>query len=216
MTHEAIRSWLLVRHPETVDSDRLMALETSLREAIEEGAVGAVVELGCYKGATSLWLRSILDEMSVDTPIHVYDSFHGLPQPTKFDSEYLGAGDVSTSVDELVDLHHRWGKRLPVIHPGWFADTLPHELPNELAFAYLDGDLYESILISLKTCVPRLSRGGVVIVDDYADLGRNPKAWDGLPGVKKACDDYFGRADAMDVLVGEGDLAYGRFRKRGE
>ncbi len=86
------------------------------------------------------------------------------------------------------------------------------ELPDEIAFAYLDGDFYDSTLTGLTHCVTRLVPTGVLLVDDYADTAVNPRAWDGLPGVKRACDAYFGAPSPVTV-VGEGDLAFGRYEK---
>jgi O-methyltransferase len=102
-----------------------------------------------------------------------------------------------------------------VIHPGWFADTLPGELPTEIAFAYLDGDYYDSIAVSLAAVVPRMAAGGVIVVDDYADLDANPQAWNGLTGVKQACEDYFGIPSPLEVIKGAGDLAFGRYLASG-
>jgi O-methyltransferase len=108
----------------------------------------------------------------------------------------------------------RWGAAPPVVHSGWFSETLDRELPNEIAFCYLDGDFYESIITGLEAVVPRLTGGGVLIVDDYSDLELAPKSWNGLPGVKKACDDYFTpRGISMQPLIGVGDLSFALYRK---
>ncbi|RWH84456.1 MAG: hypothetical protein EOQ86_01550 [Mesorhizobium sp.] len=36
---------------------------------------------------------------------------------------------------------------------GWFEDTLPTQLQDEIAFANLDGDLYDSVKVSLELCI---------------------------------------------------------------
>ena len=51
----------------------------------------------------------------------------------------------------------------------------------------------------------------VVGDDDYADPEANPRTVVKFPGVKTACDEYFGSPSPVEVLVGEGDLAYGRY-----
>jgi O-methyltransferase len=62
--------------------------------------------------------------------------------------------------------------------------------------------------------VPRLSPGGVLIVDDYCDPVLAPRSCDGLPGVKKACDAYFAEhGGSIQPLVGVGDLPFGLYRK---
>ncbi|MGL5866562.1 MAG: TylF/MycF/NovP-related O-methyltransferase [Dermatophilaceae bacterium] len=207
-----LRSWLLTDHAGTIDPDRLEAIAEHLGHVVRAGIGGAVVEVGCYRGAMALWLRAILDDLGDgDREVHVYDSFAGLPPAGAHDSDHLRAGELLASPDEVIATHHRWSRTPPVIHPGWFADTLPAELPTAIAFAYLDGDFHDSILTSLVHCVPRLAPGGRLVVDDYADIEVNPRAWNGLPGVKHACEEYFGRRSPLTVLTGDGDLAFGLY-----
>lgn len=207
-----LRSWLLTEHAGTLDPDRLDAIAEHLGHVVSMGIGGAVVEVGCYRGAMALWLRTVLDgHGDGDREIHVYDSFAGLPLAGAHDSDHLSAGDLVASPDQVVTTHALWGRTPPVIHPGWFADTLPVELPTTIAFAYLDGDFHDSILTSLIYCIPRLAPGGRLIVDDYADVEANPRAWNGLPGVKHACEEYFGRRSPLTVLTGKGDLAFGLY-----
>ena len=73
---------------------------------------------------------------------------------------------------------------VPVIKKGWF-DELDKEvdLPEKICFAFLDGDLYESIKTSLELVENKITPGGVIIVHDY----NNPE----LPGVAKAVDEWF-------------------------
>ncbi|HCT80737.1 MAG TPA: methyltransferase [Micromonosporaceae bacterium] len=207
-----LRSWLLAEHDGTVCADRLDVIFETLRQIQADGVQGDLVELGCFKGAMALWQRAILDELGGPTrTIHVFDSFAGLPAPTGADSDYLSAGDLVASPADVLAIHDKWTKRAPVIHPGWFEDTLPIGLPERIAFAYFDGDLYTSIMTSLTHCVPRIAPRGKIIIDDYADLDENPRAWDGLPGVKRASDDFFGTPSPITVLAGEGDLAFGLY-----
>lgn len=207
-----LRDWLLDHHGDTVDADRLPAIRTELEHLTTRQVAGAVVELGCYQGAMALWMRAVLDATAQhERPVHVYDSFQGLPERSEQDPELFPAGFLRAEPEQVLALHDRWGRTPPVIHPGWFADTLPNQLPDRIAFAYLDGDYYDSIHTCLTACVPRMAPGGTLIVDDYADLEANPKAWNGLPGVKAACEDYFCTPSPLKVIVGAGDLAFGRY-----
>ncbi|MBI3685827.1 MAG: class I SAM-dependent methyltransferase [Actinobacteria bacterium] len=209
-----LRAWLLHEHVGTVCADRLDAITEQLRLVVDDQIDGAVVELGCYRGAMALWTRSVLDALGdAGRAIHVYDSFQGLPEPGPADSDHLRQGELVATPADVVATHAEWGRPSPTIHAGWFSDTLPNQLPEAIAFGYLDGDFHDSTLIGLVHCVPRLSPGGLLVVDDYADTTVNPKAWDGLPGVKLACDEYFGHPSPMEVLVGDEDLAFGRYRR---
>lgn len=211
---KALYEWLLREHSGTVCSDRLRVISDELAALSDRRVPGAVVELGTFRGATALWMRAVLDTLGEESrEIHVYDSFQGLPAPGDQDSDHLGAGELVSSPDEVRTAHAAWEMRPPVIHSGWFDEVLPHALPERIAFAYLDGDFFTSTLTGLEHCVPRLAPSAVLLADDYADTAVNPRAWDGLPGVKRACDAYFAGLSPMTVVVGYGDLAFGRYEQ---
>ena len=71
---------------------------------------------------------------------------------------------------------------MPIIKKAWFNELTEMDLPERIAFAFLDGDLYESIRDSLRLVGDKMSNGGVIIVHDYD----NPA----LPGVAKAVDEW--------------------------
>jgi O-methyltransferase len=70
---------------------------------------------------------------------------------------------------------------------GDVAQTLaePNELPAVISVLRLDTDWYESTRAELESLYPRLSRGGVLIIDDYGHWG----------GARKAVDEYFSQRD---------------------
>src|ERR1700723_3814982 len=101
------------------------------------------------------------------------------------------------------------------IYKGWFQDTLPSGLHDLISFAYLDGDLYDSILMSLQYVYPKLAPGAVCLIDDYCDPQINPKGWNRLPGVKKACDEYLiDKPEKMEFIY-SGPYSHAFFRKAG-
>ena len=159
----------------------LEILLTQLAATIDDGVEGDVVELGCWQGTTSVLLRSFLDAAGSDKVFHVYDSFAGLP-PTRPEDRGAGALErpfFETPVDALVQRFRAAGLRPPVIHVGWFAEIPQTEMPERIAFAFLDGDMYESIRDSLRLVLPALAPGGRVVVDDCG--------WSVTPGVEQAC-----------------------------
>ncbi len=208
---DELHAWLLSEHGETVDPDRLYHVRAEIERIVAEGVSGPVVELGCFRGAMTLWMRAILDSLGDHRAIHVYDSFEGLPDTTEEDEIVMPTGAMSATQDDVLATLAHWHREPPVLHPGWFEDTLATRLPETIAFGYLDGDLYGSTVVSLAECVPRLAPGGSLLLDDYADPEANPRTVVKFPGVKTACDEYFGSPSPVEVLVGEGDLAYGRY-----
>ena len=142
---------------------------------------GAMVEFGCHGGHTGALLASL-----VDKPLYLYDSFNGLPERAPQDAgglEIFKAGALALEQKEVRDLFAKYPLlREPIIVQCWFSRVHRTQLPDEICFAHLDGDLYTSIRDSLKVVYPRLVPGAACIIDDYG--------WDGLTGVKVAVDEY--------------------------
>jgi O-methyltransferase len=175
--------------------------------------VGDFVELGCNSGQSSVLISKIMQYYKTDKKLHVYDSFEGLPPLLEVDGKAYQQGQLKTNEDVLRYNFEHHNLPLPEIHRGWFNETLPTGLPEKISFAYLDGDLYDSILISLQYVYPRLTKGAICLIDDYGDPSINPVGWNKLPGVKKACDEYLADKQEKVSLLYAGDYTHGFFRK---
>lgn len=148
------------------------------------GSSGDFVEMGCYKGDTSLLIAEALQ--GSDHILYIYDSFEGLPEKTANDTSALGenfkGGELYVTKREVKERFLRAGLKLPVIKKAWFNELTDTDLPREIAFSFLDGDFYESIRDSLRLVEGKMVQGGVIVVHDYL----NPA----LPGAKKAVDEW--------------------------
>lgn len=148
---------------------------------------GDVVELGCYRGDTSLLMQKVLLAKASEKRLWIYDSFEGLPEKTIEDASVAGEqfcqGELLVTKREVIDRFKRAGMRVPIIKKGFFEDLdSEKDLPREICFGFLDGDLYRSIKTSLGLCCPRLVEGGILVVHDY----NNPE----LPGVTRAMEEF--------------------------
>lgn len=178
---------------------------------------GDFVELGCYRGDTSVLLGKLLakhtascgktvdnlckntvDECKTSnqtvenqckTPerhLWIYDSFAGLPEKTTEDASGAGqnfqAGELFVTKREVVEKLRRANLHNVIVKKAWFDQLTDQDLPSQIAFAFLDGDLYGSIKTSLKLVAPRLQKQGIMIVHDY----NNPE----LPGSSRAVDEF--------------------------
>lgn len=159
---------------------------------------GDVVEMGCYQGQTSIYIQSLLttlESLSLiqNTKFHVYDSFSGLPDLAEqdiVDQPKFFKGQFNTTVNKFKEIFLQYHLKTPLIHKGWFKDIPIKDHPKKISFAFLDSDLYNSIIDSLNIVYPRLSTNGTILVHDYQHAY--------LPGVKKACQDFF--ADKSDII----------------
>lgn len=148
---------------------------------------GDVVEFGCYEGDTSIMLADALRNQP-DKWLYLYDSFEGLPEKTAEDKSADGwrfqAGELKASPDTVRSKFKKYDLPEPVITKGWFNQLENSDLPNEISFALLDGDFYNSIKTSLELVAPRLVSGGIIVVHDY----RNAR----LPGSGRAVNEFLG------------------------
>ncbi len=148
---------------------------------------GDVVEFGCYRGDTSVLMKRLLEKNNSEKNLWLYDSFEGLPAKTREDQSVAGdqfkAGELLVTKREVIEKFKRNGLRLPKIKKGFFENLNPEEdIPEKIAFAFLDGDLYTSIKTSLKLVENRMPKDGIIIVHDY----NNPE----LPGSSRAVDEW--------------------------
>lgn len=145
---------------------------------------GDFVELGCYKGDTSVLLGKLLAQTS--KKLYAYDSFAGLPDKTIEDASGAGAnfqkGELLVTKREVIDKIKKHGLKNIIVKKAWFDDLAATDLPDQIAFAFCDGDLYSSIKTSLYLVYPRLVEQGIILVHDY----NNPE----LPGSARAVDEF--------------------------
>jgi O-methyltransferase len=180
MIEELLTTYPLIS--DQVSRDQLHVILTELEKVLQNGVRGEVVEFGCYIGTTSLFIRRLLNAQVDEREFHVYDSFQGLPPKSPQDGSVAGdqfvAGELSVSKKDFQREFHKAGLRPPMVHKGWFSDLTAADVPEQIAFAFLDGDFYASIRDSLQLVLPRLSPAATLVIDDYAR--------EALPGVAKA------------------------------
>lgn len=177
------------KYPLVSDQVSYEEVETIVRELeaiLSRNIAGDVMELGCYEGTTSLFLQRVLVQQPTRKQLYLYDSFEGLPPKTSQDASPAGeqfkTGELHASKAKLITHFKHAGLPVPIIHKGWF-DTIPESvLPKTIAFAFLDGDYYDSIKTSLRLIEDRLTPGATIIIDDYQS--------EALPGARRATDEW--------------------------
>jgi O-methyltransferase len=172
-----------------IDQEGLHIVWNELQSVVQQNIPGDIVEFGCYVGTTSLVIRKLLDlnHQSDKRMLHVYDSFEGLPEKSEQDSNAASvdfkAGKLQVSKKEFIHQFQSAALQLPIIHKGWFNELPDEAAPQQIAFAFLDGDFYGSIISSLRLVWPHMQPGGKILIDDYSR--------EALPGVTTALHDFF-------------------------
>jgi O-methyltransferase len=182
------RDLLFPEIPERANRSQLMQqlLGTSPGEAMyilgalhrSMSCPGDVCEFGVAQGATSALLANEI--RGTDKKLWLFDSFEGLPRPTEKDkliddifnlgSMEAYAGQMACDVSMVKGRLETVGfplNRVEIV-PGFIEKTinLP-KVPRSVAFAYVDFDFYEPILIALNYLNQTMPAGGHIVVDDY-------------------------------------------------
>jgi len=154
---------------------------------------GAFVELGSWRGGSAANFIKFLQ--TDDRDCWLFDSFEGLPEPSKYDthgnthaSAYKNGGmpdDDSNTYKictGLMDSLKYPNEKIHVVK-GWYEDTFPvyKDKLSKIAVLHIDCDWYESVKYSLETFYDNVVEGGIIIIDDYG-------FWE---GAKKAVDEFF-------------------------
>jgi hypothetical protein len=183
--------------PYTMTSkEAVFALYTSVNYVLDRNIPGDIVECGVWRGGSSLLAALIMKARNIrDRQLYLYDTFRGMPTPTEFDVDKRGntgfemmekyGDDVGWCYALLDDVKaafsaYNFDFAINFIE-GDVIETLPKIKPETISVLRLDTDWYESTALEFDLLYPRLSTGGVLIVDDYG-------CW---AGSRKATDDYF-------------------------
>jgi O-methyltransferase len=190
--------------------ERMYALYKATRYIVASKIPGDFVECGVLKGGSTMMMAYTLLEMQETIRrIYLYDTFEGMPQPSKDDYLLSNKDNRYYAIDEWrkkqkID-HNEWDfsplsevkanmlstgypKEYVVFVKGKVEDTIPNTIPHNIALLRLDTDWYESTKHELIHLYPLISPNGVLIIDDYG-------YW---VGAKKAVDEYFSN---MPILL---------------
>lgn len=158
------------------------------------GIQGSIVECGIFKGA-SLSRFAIFREIfgdKISKKIIGFDTFGKFPE-TKFTPDkkmrnkfIKEAGNQSISKNQMLKVlkHRDLEKKIDLVQ-GDITKTVPKYVKDhpklKLSLLNLDTDVYEPAVTILKYLYPLITKGGVLILDDYGVF----------PGETKAVKEYF-------------------------
>jgi O-methyltransferase len=181
--------------------ERLYDLHKAVDYVSRAGVPGAIVECGVWCGGSIMMAALTLLQRQDQRPIYLFDTFTGMPAP--------GSQDFDLHGDHAdVQWHETWARageeevRANLLSTGYPAEsfhlvrglveeTLPRGAPETVALARLDTDFYDSTRVELEALWPRLSSGGVLIIDDYGH-------W---LGARRATDEYFAEKPVRLVRI---------------
>lgn len=162
---------------------------------------GAIVECGVFKG-TSLMRFAMMRNLfgnSISAKLIAFDVFDDIYPDTKFPQDKAQrehwiktAGESSIDTNQLEQIFKVKGIENYELIKGDACLTVPQYVKDnpglKISLLNLDIDFYEPNICILEHFYNRVSRGGVIILDNYAGDG---SAGDSLYGDTQAVDDFF-------------------------
>jgi len=181
--------------------ERMYELIQSVKYIITNNIQGDILECGVWKGGSIMIIaKTLIDLNCKNKELFLFDTFTGMPKPTKEDHNIvrdLPASEIfekqkinensstwnSISLNQVQNAVYSTGYPKEKFHfvKGKVEDTIPNNSPDCISLIRLDTDFYQSTKHELKHLFPRLSKGGVLIIDDYGHYS----------GAKQAVDEYF-------------------------
>jgi hypothetical protein len=152
--------------------------------------------------------RTLMETGDENRHLYLFDTYEGMPSPSDRDISDQGesAADMlrnedkedSESVwcvatlDEVRKVIGGVGYACTKVHfvKGRVEETLPKMAPERIALLRLDTDWYESTRHEMEHLFPKLSSGGVLIIDDYGH-------W---RGARQAIDEYI-KKNKLQILL---------------
>jgi O-methyltransferase len=189
--------------------ERIAALCDATRYVVQAQIPGDVVECGVWRGGSMMAVARTLIELGDTTrTLFLYDTFSGMPLPGDRDVTISGESATDLMLDASKDdATSIWcyapleGVKKAVTSVGYpqeqlrfvegkVEETIPATAPHRIALLRLDTDWYESTRHELVHLFPKLSTGGILIIDDYGH-------W---KGARQAVDEYVAQSGAKLFL----------------
>ncbi len=195
--------------PYTMTSpERIYALIQAVKYVVRGRIEGDIVECGVWRGGSMMAVaQTLLSLNETNRHLYLFDTFEGMPEPSEQDVDVHGrraslllrAGRRTRDSTRAFESQESVRANLATIRypqdciefvKGKVEDTVPGQAPAVISLLRLDTDWYESTRHELAHLYPRLSSGGVLIIDDYGH-------WQ---GARRAVDEYVSEHNVAVLL----------------
>jgi len=158
---------------------------------------GDFAECGVYKGGSAFLIADTLVSNSIqDKQVHLFDTFAGMPaianeDPSGVREGFFGDNSLESVKDYL--------QAFPFVafYPGIIPQTFDAVKDRRFAFVHIDVDLYQTTKDCCHFFYDRMSKGGIMIFDDYG-------FWPFSNSEKKAVDEFFKDKPEMPMSLPTG------------
>lgn len=204
LPQDFLEIWDRVQPFTMTSRERGYALWCAVNSIVDNDIPGSIVECGVWKGGSAMLIALTLKQRGTARDLILFDTFSGMTEAGPDDVDIHGehadalmAGSKGEDIAELVRAAaslenvraaiESTGYEMRCVRfvEGDVRETLKWTQTLRIALLRLDTDFYDSTLAELQVLYPRLTRGGIMIVDDYGHR----------QGAQKAFEDYFADPD---------------------
>jgi len=154
------------------------------------------VECGVGNGfSTFFTLREIAGNKKIENKfsMHLYDAWDAMKKETLFENESIRVGAYDNLSIDITKKNLDEFKSNLIYHVGYIPDSFQKqdEKIDSIIYLHIDLNSAKSTLNTLEFFFPKLTKGGVIVFDDYGQIEYNE--------TKKIIDKYF--SDKPGILM---------------
>ena len=147
----------------------LIHLYQCLKNAARLGLAGCVVELGMFKGGTTMFLSRTIEQLGQTWPVIGFDSFSGFPPRRSALDMYAHPDCVFDDVEAVRSLTS--GRNIEIV-VGDVVESCQRLTNENIVLSFVDTDNYSSALSATRILKERTVVGGAIVFDHFAGTNR--------------------------------------------
>jgi O-methyltransferase len=129
---------------------------------------GEYIEIGTYKGGSA----ALIAKKNSNSTFFVCDTFQGVASASEHDNKYLGGEHSDVTKKDIVNFFNSLQIKNYKIIEGIFPESASNFLDNtKIKYCHIDVDTYLSAKNSYDFLWNKISKGGMIIFDDYGFIG---------------------------------------------
>lgn len=129
---------------------------------------GDFLEVGVWRGGSSAMIQSAIKNLDSKNRFYIADTFKGVVKAgSVYDTKYKGGEHNDAKISDVKRLFKQIKLSEPKILVGIFPDEYKTLDIKKIVFVHCDVDAYESTKDIIEWCIPKMVKGGVIVLDDY-------------------------------------------------
>ena len=158
---------------------------------------GDFIECGVYLGFSMSVVAKYINFASIKKSMYLYDTYEGIPEEYNSEKRSNKVYNANPNMyDQVVAKFKDYDNILPI--KGTVPDSFTKQCPKKIAFLHIDMNSSKSEIAALEHLFEKLSKGGIIIFDDFG--------WMGYDKQTKAEIDWLAKHDhkILELPTGQG------------